>query len=240
MKTFFITIVLFCSQTLCAQAKFISKGKIEFERRTNVWADLKGSFADQIKKVTPQYQSYFFNYDFDGDKSIYRPGKESDAKPGFFGSPANDNEVYSDYSKGTTIAHKNVFEKSFLIEDSLRHATWKVTNDFREIAGFNCRRATTIIMDSVFVVAFYTDEITIPGGPESFNGLPGMILGLVINRLHTTWYATKVDVNDVNLKDITPPKLGKKATNAQIMETLKKSLSDWGDFASKYIWAIMI
>ena len=95
-------------------------------------------------------------------------------------------------------------------------------------------------MDSVFVVAFYTDEITIPGGPESFNGLPGMILGLVINRLHTTWYATKVDVTDVNLKDIIPPKSGKKATNAQIMETLKKSLSDWGDYASKYIWAIMI
>lgn len=240
MKTFLITIVLFCSQTLSAQTKFISKGKIEFERRTNVWADLKGSFADQIKKVTPQYQSYFFNYEFDDDKSIYQPGRESDAKPGFFGSPANDNDVYSDYSKGTTIAHKNVFEKSFLIEDSLRHATWKITNDFREIAGFNCRRATTIIMDSVFVVAFYTDEITIPGGPESFNGLPGMILGLVINRLHTTWYATKVDVTDVNLKDIIPPKSGKKATNAQIMETLKKSLSDWGDYASKYIWAIMI
>lgn len=240
MKIFFIAASLFFSQILSAQTQFITKGKIEFERRTNMWAELKGSLAEQIKKVTPQYQSYFFNYEFDSNKAIYQPGRESDAKAGFFSSPANDNEVYSDYSTQKSITHKNVFEKSFLIEDSLRNATWKITNDFREIAGFNCRRATTIIMDSVFVVAFYTDEIVIPGGPESFNGLPGMILGLVINRLHTTWYATKVEVSGVNVKDITPPKSGIKSTNAEVLETLKKSLSDWGEHASRYIWAIMI
>jgi GLPGLI family protein len=31
-------------------------------------------------------------------------------------------------------------------------------------------------MDSVFIVAFYTDQIVTSGGPESFNELPGMIL----------------------------------------------------------------
>jgi len=242
MKAILISFCLFCSQFLFAQSPFVSKGKIEFERRTNVWADLKGSFAEQIKKVTPQYQSTFFNYEFDNNKSIYEPGRESETKSnGFFGgAPASDNVVYTDYENGKSISTKNVFEKSFLIEDSLRNATWKITNDFREIAGFNCRRATTIIMDSVFVVAFYTDEIMISGGPESFHGLPGMILGLVINRLHTTWYATKVEVNSVNDKNITPPKSGKKTTNAEILETLKKSLSDWGEYANRNIWAIMI
>ena len=241
MKIILIVTCLFCSQILLGQATFISKGKIEFERRTNQWAELKGSFAEQMKKVIPEYQSLFFNYEFDGNKAIYQPGREPDTKANsFFGSPANDNEVYSDYTSKKYIAHKNVFEKSFLIEDSLRNAKWKITNDFREIAGFNCRRATTIIMDTVFVVAFYTDEIMVSGGPESFNGLPGMILGLVINRLHTTWYATKVEVNSVNDQDITPPKEGKKATNTEVLEILKKSLSDWGEYANRYIWAIMI
>jgi GLPGLI family protein len=241
MKIILIVTCLFCYQILLGQATFISKGKIEFERRTNQWAELKGSFAEQMKKVIPEYQSLFFNYEFDGNKAIYQPGREPDTKANsFFGSPANDNEVYSDYTSKRYIAHKNVFEKSFLIEDSLRNAKWKITNDFREIAGFNCRRATTIIMDTVFVVAFYTDEIMVSGGPESFNGLPGMILGLVINRLHTTWYATKVEVNSVNDKDITPPKEGKKATNTEVLEILKKSLSDWGEYANRYIWAIMI
>lgn len=241
MKIIFIAIFLFCSQFLFAQSPFISKGKIEFERRTNVWAEMKGSFAEQMKKVVPEYRSSYFDFEFDNNKSIFHPGRESDSKsPNFYSYPSTDNEVYSDYASKKYIAHKNVFEKSFLIEDSLRKAKWKITNDFREIAGFNCRRATTIIMDSVFVVAFYTDEIMVPGGPESFNGLPGMILGLVINRLHTTWYATKVDVTSVNDKDIIPPKKGKKATNAEVMEILKKSLSDWGDYANRNIWAIMI
>ncbi len=237
----FLLTCLLSVQMLFSQTTFISKGKIEFERTTNVWAEFKGTFAEQMKKAIPQYQKSYFNYEFDGNKSIYQPGRESDSKiNSFFGAPSTDNEVYSDYTTKKSIAHKNVFEKSFLIEDSLRNATWKITNDFREIAGFNCRRATTIIMDSVFVVAFYTDEIMIPGGPESFNGLPGMILGLVINRLHTTWYATKVEVNSVNVKDIIPPTKGKKTTNNEVLETLKKSLSDWGDYAARNIWAIMI
>lgn len=241
MKIIFVAIFLFCSQIIFAQSPFISKGKIEFERRTNVWAEMKGSFADQMKKVVSEYRSSYFDFEFDNNKSIYQPGRDADNKgSNFYMYPSTDNEVFSDYAKDKYIAHKNVFEKSFLIQDSLRKAKWKLTNDFREIAGFNCRRATTIIMDSVFVVAFYTDEIMVPGGPESFNGLPGMILGLVINRLHTTWYATKVDVNSVNDKDIVPPKQGKKTTNADVMEILKKSLTDWGNYANRNIWAIMI
>lgn len=127
-----------------------------------------------------------------------------------------------------------------MVEDSLRNAAWKITNDFRQIAGFNCRRATTIIMDSIFVVAFYTDEIMIPGGPESFNGLPGMILGLVINRLHTTWYATKVKGTGVDDKDIAPPKSGRKTDNKKLLEILKSSMKVWGDDAVSNTWAVMI
>lgn len=240
-KIYFLSLALAFVISGSAQTQFISKAKIEFERRTNQWAELKGSFAEQIKKSIPQFKSSFFDYEFDNNKSIYKPGRQTDDKgSSFFGSPSSDNEVYSDYNTGKYIAHKKVFDKSFLIEDSLRKAVWKITNDFREIAGFNCRRATTIIMDSVFVVAFYTDEIVIPGGPESFNGLPGMILGLVINRLHTTWYATKVEVNSVNDKDITPPGAGKKTNNKSLMETLKNSFSNWGDYANRNIWAIMI
>jgi len=193
------------------------------------------------EKNTAQFKTDYFDYEFDGKRAIYKPGRESNDKPvNWFRSPAGDNEVYSDFATKKYIARKSVFESTFLIEDSLRKARWKITNDFREIAGFNCRRATTIIMDSVFVVAFYTDEIMIPGGPESFNGLPGMILGLVINRLHTTWYATKVEVNLVNPKNIVPPSKGKKTTNVELKETLNQSLSHWGTYAARFIWAIMI
>jgi GLPGLI family protein len=47
-------------------------------------------------------------------------------------------------------------------------------------------------MDSIYVVAFYSDQIVVRGGPESFWGLPGMIMGVVLPHEYTTWYATKV------------------------------------------------
>lgn len=228
-------------QHLSAQAIFLSKGKIEFEKRTNVWADLKGSFAEELKKSIPQFKTSYFDLIFDGNKAIYKPGRESNDKPvPFFGTPANDNIVYSNFGTDQAIAKKDVFEKTFLIQDSLRHAEWKIKNDFREIAGFNCRRATTIIMDSVFVVAFYTDEITVPGGPESFSGLPGMILGLVINRVHTSWYATKVETVPVDDKEITPPTKGDKITEVQLKEELKKLMTNWGEYGQRNMWNIMI
>ncbi len=240
-KIFLLLFTFFMGRSFChSQVTFISKAKIEFERKVNVWAGLSGDIAEQLKKSIPQYRSDYFDYQFEGNKSIYKPGRESESKTGFFGSPANDNVVFSDFISGKCVARKNIFEKSYLIEDSLRNATWKFTDDFREIAGFTCRRATTIIMDSIFVVAFYTEEIMIAGGPESFNGLPGMILGLVINRLHATWYATKVEVNEVNTKEIAPPSKGTKITNKELNETLKNFFGNWRKNAERNIWSIMI
>lgn len=240
-KIFFVITIFLAAQNIFSQPVFVSKGKIEFERRVNVWAGLKGTFAEEIKKSIPEWKTSYFDYIFDGKKAIYKPGRESgDKSTPFSSSLVNDNQVFSNFASDTYTAQKHVFDKTFLIEDSLRHATWKIKNDFREIAGFNCRRATTIIMDSVFVVAFYTDEITVPGGPESFNGLPGMILGLVINRVHTTWYATKVEVNAIDENQITPPKKGEKTNEAQLKESLKKAMSDWGEYGQRNMWNIMI
>ena len=228
-------------QQLSAQAIFLTKGKIEFEKRTNVWAEMTGSFAEELKKSIPQFKTSYFDLAFANNKSIYKPGRESNDKPTpFFSSPANDNVVYSNFATDQSIAQKAIFEKTFLIQDSLRHAEWKIKNDFREIAGFNCRRATTIIMDSVFVVAFYTDEITVPGGPESFSGLPGMILGLVINRVHTSWYATKVETVPIDPNSIIPPAKGDKISEAQLKEELKKLMKTWGEYGQRNMWNIMI
>lgn len=242
MKKIIVILSIFLTvQQLSAQPIFLSKGKIEFEKRTNVWADLKGSFAEEIKKSILQYKTSYFDLIFDNDKAIYKPGREStDKAVPFFNLPANENIVYSNFATDQSIAQKNVFEKTFLILDSLRHAEWKIKNDFREIAGFNCRRATTIIMDSVFVVAFYTDEITVPGGPESFSGLPGMILGLVINRIHTSWYATKIEANPVDTKQITPPTKGDKTTEVQLKEELNKLMKNWGEYGQRNLWNILI
>jgi GLPGLI family protein len=226
---YLLTILIFAgSWPLHAQDIFLSNGKIEFEKKVNTINSLKdiykrddngggNDFFSAMLKQVPEWNTTYFNLYFDNNKTIYEPGREVTTNgpkgPGWFQDPAQDNVVYSNLETNERVSQKSVYEKKFLLTDSLRKLKWKITNDSRDIAGFNCRKATAIINDSVFVVAFYTDQIITSGGPESFNGLPGMILGLAIPRLHTTWYATKVETIEPTASILTPPTKGKKGTS---------------------------
>jgi len=249
----FCFLLLITHYSLIAQDVFIAKGKIEFEKRVNIYKNLddqrenndEGGFdwIGQMKKQIPEFNVTYFNLYFDGDKTLYKPGREvttAQKIPDWFKGPASDNVVYCELNTGKSTAQKTVYETTFLIQDSLRKAKWKITNDTREIAGFKCRKATAVIMDSVFIVAFYTDQIVTSGGPESFNELPGMILGLVVPRLHATWYATKVELANPTPADMMAPVKGKKASNEEVTQKLKSSMKDWGKFGQHAQWEISL
>ncbi len=248
-KIFVIFSPLLFVSFLNAQDIFITKGKIEFERKVNVYkeidalADDDNDWLQSMKKSLPQYDVSYFDLYFDDDKTLYKPGREvvtAQKLPDWFQGPATDNVIYNDINAAQTISLKNVFENSFLIQDSLRKIDWRITPDTRTITGFECRKAVGRIMDSVYVIAFYTDEITVSGGPESFTGLPGMILGIAIPRINTTWFATKLELTEVKPEDIAAPKKGKKINNAQLLGQLKTSTKDWGKYGQRNIWHIMI
>lgn len=201
-KIICIIYTCFAAHILNAQEIFVAKGKIEYEKKVNMYKTLESSIEDgddswinTLKKTMPQYRTTYFDLYFDSSKTLYKPGREiveAQKTPDWFVGPANDNVVYSDLSTQQSIAQKTVFENTFLIADSIHPIKWRITPDTRTIAGFKCRKAVGIIMDSVYVIAFYTQQIVTPGGPESFKGLPGMVLGVAIPRINTTWFATKL------------------------------------------------
>lgn len=246
MKNIFLIIIICCICSVqFANAQFILKGKIEFEKTVNQHKQMTigeddNSFINTIKKQIPEYKRTYFNLLFSDGKTRYEPGRESTDKTTPWGDgPASENIIYSDFEAQKMTAAKQVFDESFLIQDSLKKYKWRITNDTRKIAGFECRRATTVIMDSIFIVAFYTDEIVMPGGPESFNGLPGMILGVVVPRLFINWYATKIELT-VKETAIVPPKKGKNTDTKGVDKTVQESLKRWGKWGTRYIWQIMI
>lgn len=229
--------------TLKAQnAIFLHQGRIEFERKVNLYSRIDDYWwltpdtKDNIKKNMPQFRTTYFDLQFNGSKTLYKPGREAEPTKGFYGGdPADNNVVLSNLGTGQTTAEKHVFEQTFLVQDSTRKVEWKITNETRNIAGFDCRRANAIILDSIYVVAFYTDAITTTGGPESFNGLPGMILGLALPHEHVTWFATKVFTEAIPENALIPPTKGKKVTTKELVATLQKSLSDWGNEGRTYM-----
>lgn len=241
-----LTLLFIATRPAAAQNSiFLSTGKIEFERKINVFAQI-GNDDDQWtelrKKMSNHFKTSYFDLLFTRDRSLYKPGRESTDKENFFffQSPAQDNTVWSDLDHDKAVSVKNVFEQTFLVQDSLRHIHWKITDETRTIAGFNCRRANAIIMDTIYVVAFYTDEILANGGPESFSGLPGMILGVSLPHQHISWFATRVEAVPVAETQVSAPLKGKKVTNATLKETIRPSMKDWGKTGQQYMEAILL
>ena len=236
MKRTIVLFILFSWFTHAqSQQVFIKQGKIEYERKTNshrlYFTGEEGSWVDQFKKLVPQFKISYFDLFFTENKSVYKPGKEvEEDKTGFFESPAAENTVYKDLKQQTSTSQKQIFESQFLIVDSIRSLQWKILPETRTIAGFDCHKAVSKICDSVVVVAFYTDEIIPSTGPESFSGLPGMILELAIPRLYTTWTATRVEnLTPTDEKRIVPPTKGKKANEKELAQQIKDGIKDWGD-----------
>lgn len=242
MKKYLILTVLssFSLISLFAQEQFIVKGKIEFEKTVNIHKQLDAeeneAYRNMMKKMVPPVKKAYFDLSFNGNKTIYMPGREVVAmqkSPEWFDGPGNDNIVFTDIDQHRSVSQKTVYDNVFNVQDSVRKIDWKITPDTRTIAGIECRKAIAVIMDTVFVVAFYAEQIVTSGGPESFSGLPGMILGLAVPRLFTTWFATKLELTDVKETLLTAPKKGKKTTNAGLKEQLKPSMKDWGKEGAK-------
>jgi GLPGLI family protein len=147
--------------------------------------------------------------------------------PEWFRKSEEENSWYFDHTAGKYNMQKNIYGSNFNVDDSIQNIEWKLSNENRIIAGFNCRKAVGKIMDSVYVFAFFTEEIIIPGGPVSINGLPGMVLGLTIPRLYTSWIATKIMVNDVNVAAIKPVTVKKYFTYQSLEKELVTRSKEW-------------
>jgi GLPGLI family protein len=245
MKYLFSAFLLFTVAATQAQTQFIAKGRIEYERKINVHRQYEPTddetwYKEFISKL-PKFHTSYFDLYFTDNKTLYKHNRDGDGPKNFWGiGPAKENTIVTELDKHAFTGAKRVFEENYLIQDSTRALEWKISEETRTIAGFECRKAVAKICDSVYVVAFYTDEILASGGPESFNGLPGMILGLAIPRLYTTWFATKVMLIDPKDSDLATPTRGKKVNQKALEATLQKSLKDWGKEAQRNIWWVML
>lgn len=241
-----LTIVSILLVATVTNGQYTTVGKIEYERKINVHAMMKDydendgteSWYERSKSTVPQFNITYFDLLFDTSRSIYKPGRELENAPkGYNGNnPAADNIILTDFKTQKVKGIKNVFEQKFFVQDSMRKIDWKVKDEIRTIANFRCRKAVGRICDSVYVVAFYSEDIVASSGPEMFGGLPGMILELAIPRLHATWTADKFELVTPKEADFTFSEKGKKVNEKQLYETIQNSLKDWGKWGTRYIW----
>ena len=247
-----LLIMLFTVNKNFAQI-FIDKATIEYEVKANIKKNMgNNSWDEMMKDKLPTFKTGYYTFTFAENKSIYKFNRwsETDKMPEYMRKDEETNTWYFDHNSGKMIIQKNIFGSAFNIEDSILNIKWSLTNENRNIAGFNCKKAVGKIFDSVYVFAFYTDEIMISGGPCSINGLPGMIMGVTIPRLFTSWIATKVSVNNVAVNTIQPTPSKKYYTMPFVEKTIQDRTKDWYSYGEatdenlqqkkRFVWGLLL
>ena len=248
----YILLLLTClfSGSLFAQNQhFTTSGTIEFEKKVNMYAIIKkiinkeneswyAPAFEAYQKTNPQFKTMKTTLTFTGNKTYYAAvPTDAVANNSWFSDmplAQNINTTYTDLNTNISTTGKKVFDELFVVKDTARRITWKITDETREIAGYVCRRANAVVMDSIYVVAFYSDEIPVSGGPESFTGLPGMILGIALPHENVTWFATKVTDLPVPETSLKIPSKGKLVNAAGLTTTLKSAMKSWGEYGQRF------
>lgn len=251
--TMTICALLGCLTLKAQNVRFPPAGIIEYEKSINMYALLKKAADkstdnymreayDNYKKNNPQFKLLQSTLTFSTDKTLFLPIAPAESPRGYFSDPMaeQNSTIFTDLATGLSTAQKKVYEETFLLKDSVRKINWKLTNEVRTIAGYECRRANAVILDSIYVVAFYTDKIPVSGGPESFSGLPGMILGVALPHENVTWFAKTVTDKSIPVTDIKPPVKGKAVDYKGLRATLNSALKDWGDYAQAALKAFTL
>ncbi|RZL07291.1 MAG: GLPGLI family protein, partial [Pedobacter sp.] len=159
-------ICLMLAHIASAQEVFIPHGKINFEKRVNMVRTLEDNkwLPDDYKDKMAKYQASNWTYTFTEDKSLYKAGPvESSANSMFFFGSNNPGQIYTDLANNSRVINKGISGVDYLLKDTIPKLEWKIYNEVRNIAGYECRKAVARFNDTVYVVAFYTDKILTKG-----------------------------------------------------------------------------
>ena len=125
----------------------------------------------------------------------------------------------------------NTFQRTVEIEKIYSYVyknnvSWEITNESKEIAGYNCFKAKGILKDitddtkKFYVEAWFAPEIAFPVGPGNYAGLPGIIVYLVYeNYLIHKLESIKFNDNTLDINSIEYQ--GEPMTQEQYIEYLK-------------------
>ena len=149
---------------------------------------------------------------------------------------------------------QETFGKQFIIKDQLQPIEWELHGETKNIGDYTCYKATyskqieassvmtfsssddedkdedskvSSEMKTITVTAWYTPQIPVSNGPESYQGLPGLILE--INDGDLTILCSKITINPDKKIEISEPKKGKQVSQMEYDEIMKKKMKEMSE-----------
>src|SRR5690606_16844813 len=120
-------------------AHFVEGGKIEFEKKVNMFAKLKNrvkddnafmqKIYDEYRRTQPQFNISKAVLNFSKDKSVYEFSGEDKPATGFFASDPwlmVKNTIYSDFNTDSVTTVKKVYDEDYVVKDKKQDILWKI------------------------------------------------------------------------------------------------------------------
>lgn len=188
-----LVIVVVLMMTTWSFGQVIKTGEIVFERRTNLEKRYEGNTAmggrskDWMKKPKlDQFVLYFTD-----STSVFKPISPEAGEEDREWSTMK-NTTYQNFNTLVLEREFSYFGSNFYMLDTLIKREWIITENTRTIAGYKTKQALWVANDSTKIYAWYSEQILPSTGPESFNGLPGTILGLASEDGSVVYFAKEV------------------------------------------------
>ena len=161
----------------------------------------------------------------------------------------SDDVMYCNFDDAKKVELRILFDKKFIVDDSIRPMKWKLSDETKTILNHLCRKATATqynkrmmmnmdngkmerkeVEDTSNIVAWFTTDIPVSAGPAEFQGqLPGLILEMDIHDgrqvYKTLSISEKADVASIKepsgKKHYTPDEFNKE--REKMMDEMQKN-----------------
>jgi len=259
MKKFILVLALIFGMTHLAMAQ-MKEGKIVYERKINMYRMITDP---EMRSRIPEFRTSQFELLFNEQASLFRTVPEDEAPDPFANNGGDrggqrfmfrmpETATYTNLTTQIQYESRGMFEKTFLIIDSLKPVQWKISEETKTIAKHVCKKATTSVpmqtmrigggrpggrnnADSAekipelpkeqTVVVWYTEDIPASIGPDTFAGLPGAILEVDMDNGANITTAIEV-ATKYPKKELVQPTKGDQMNRAQFQEAMKKIMED--------------
>ncbi|HEV3413480.1 MAG TPA: GLPGLI family protein [Puia sp.] len=209
------------------------QGTIFYERKIDVHRHMDD---DQMKAMVPQYQTGQYQLLYRDSVCFYNAVPKDEAPDPFdnpggggnrivmrFGGPGDGGVLFRNFSSGQLLEQTTLADVQYVIADSIRPLTWKLSADTLTILSHLCKKATAVSpRNNAPLVAWYCEEIPLPVGPERYGGLPGAILKLDMDNGAFVFTATRLSAA-IEAKSIKTPS-GKMITRAAFEKKMDEIL----------------
>ena len=228
MKNIFYIIILVSSITIYSQNPI--SGFVEYTIVSTLAPDtLKISKNKKLQDLLTK--EAYFKLNFTNKTSLYQhKGTEkmaSDTENAIqisflksFGG--GDGIFYYHRDDKKTEVQKHMLGDLYLISYNL--PDWKLLNETKKIGNYTCYKAIQNLKSPI--TAWYTPEIPVPFGPKTYNGLPGMILEVIMGDIRI--FASHVSLNPTEIQNIQKPEKGIKISEEAFNKKLSEFASDIG------------